>query len=70
MRGLQLEIGLENPKPAIGAFLELDEGTLVEYSLEEKGLIVSQTEGKRRYLLITEKGRRVLAAMDVLRILL
>jgi len=26
--------------------------------LEEKGLIVSQTEGKRRYLLITEKGQR------------
>jgi threonine synthase len=38
--------------------------------LEEKGLIVSQTEGKRRYLLITEKGRRVLAAMDELTILL
>ena len=38
--------------------------------LEEKGLIVSQTEGKRRYLLITEKGRRVLAAMDELRVLL
>jgi threonine synthase len=38
--------------------------------LDERGLIVSQTEGKRRYLLITEKGRRVLAAMDVLRILL
>ncbi|MBL7168830.1 threonine synthase [Candidatus Bathyarchaeota archaeon] len=38
--------------------------------LEEKGLIVSQTEGKRRYLLITEKGRRVLTAMDELTILL
>lgn len=38
--------------------------------LEEKGLIVSQTEGKRRYLLITEKGRRVLSAMDELTILL
>nr|MQY82954.1 hypothetical protein [archaeon] len=38
--------------------------------LDERGLIVSQTEGKRRYLLITEKGRRVLAAMDELRILL
>ena len=39
-------------------------------NLEEKGLIVSQTEGKRRYLLITEKGRRVLAAMEELRIFL
>ena len=38
--------------------------------LEEKGLIVSQIEGKRRYLLITEKGRRVLAAMGELTILL
>jgi predicted transcriptional regulator len=38
--------------------------------LDERGLIVSQTEGKRRYLLITEKGRKVLAAMDELRILL
>jgi threonine synthase len=38
--------------------------------LEEKGLITSQTEGKRRYLLLTEKGRRVLAAMNELRVLL
>ena len=38
--------------------------------LEEKGLIMSQTEGKRRYLLITEKGSRVLTAMDELRVLL
>jgi threonine synthase len=38
--------------------------------LEEKGLIVSQSEGKRRYLTITEKGRRVLSALDELRELL
>ena len=38
--------------------------------LVEKGLIVSHIEGKRRYLLITEKGRRVLAAMGELTILL
>ena len=35
--------------------------------LEDKGLIVSQSEGKRRYLTITEKGRRVLSALDELR---
>jgi predicted transcriptional regulator len=28
--------------------------------------VVSYMEGKRRYLRITEKGRRVLAAMDEL----
>jgi len=38
--------------------------------LEGKGLLVSQVEGKRRYLEITEKGSRVLAAMDELRELL
>jgi threonine synthase len=34
--------------------------------LEGRGLVVSYMEGKRRYLRITEKGRRVLAAMDEL----
>jgi len=38
--------------------------------LEKRGLITSYTEGKRRYLKITERGRRVLAALDDLRILL
>jgi len=38
--------------------------------LEDKGLIVSQLEGKRRYHTITEKGRRVLAALNELRVLL
>lgn len=38
--------------------------------LEDRGLIVSQSEGKRRYLTITEKGRRVLSALDELRELL
>jgi predicted transcriptional regulator len=30
-------------------------------------LLASHVEGKRRYLEITEKGRRVLAALDELR---
>lgn len=38
--------------------------------LEERGLVVSHAEGKRRYLEITENGRRVLAALDELRVLL
>jgi DNA-binding PadR family transcriptional regulator len=38
--------------------------------LENRGLIVSQLEGKRRYLSITEKGKRVLSALDELRELL
>jgi len=39
-------------------------------NLEERGLVVSHTEGKRRYLEITENGRQVLAALDELRVLL
>jgi len=35
--------------------------------LEGRGLLASRVEGKRRYLEITEKGRRVLAALDELR---
>jgi len=38
--------------------------------LEDRGLINSESEGKRRYLLITDKGVRVLSAMDELRLLL
>jgi threonine synthase len=38
--------------------------------LEDRGLISSHAEGKRRYLTITDKGRRVLGAMDELQILL
>ncbi len=38
--------------------------------LEEKGLVTPQAEGKRRLLKITEKGRRVLDALDDLRVLL
>jgi len=38
--------------------------------LEERGLIVSSSEGKRRYLEITERGRRVLSALDELQVLL
>jgi threonine synthase len=38
--------------------------------LEERGLIISQLEGKRRYLQITDKGDRVLAALNELRLLL
>ena len=38
--------------------------------LEEKGLVTSQAEGKRRLLKITEKGRRFLEVLDDLRILL
>ena len=38
--------------------------------LEERGLIVSHTVGKRRYLEITERGLKVLSALDELNILL
>ena len=38
--------------------------------LEERGLITSESEGKRRYLLMTEKGRKVLSALDMLHDLL
>lgn len=38
--------------------------------LEKRGLISSHAEGKRRYLRITERGKRVLAALDDLRSLL
>jgi len=38
--------------------------------LEKRGLISSHAEGKRRYLKITERGRRVLIALDDLRCLL
>ena len=38
--------------------------------LEERELIRSESEGKRRYLLITDKGKRALSAMDELRELL
>ncbi|KON29759.1 hypothetical protein AC482_05650 [miscellaneous Crenarchaeota group-15 archaeon DG-45] len=38
--------------------------------LENRGLIASYTEGKRRYLRITERGRRVLEALKELRSLL
>ena len=37
--------------------------------LEKRGLISSQTEGKRRYLKITIRGKRVLDALNNLRIL-
>jgi len=38
--------------------------------LEGRGLIVSHTEGKRRYFELTERGRRVLGALDDLQVLL
>ena len=38
--------------------------------LEKRGLISSYPEGKRRYLKITERGKRVLDALDEMRILL
>ena len=38
--------------------------------LENRGLISSYSEGRRRYLNITEKGRRVLEALRELRVLL
>lgn len=38
--------------------------------LENRGLVASHTEGKRRYLEITERGRRVLGALDELQDLL
>ena len=34
--------------------------------LEERGLIISESEGKRRYLSLTEKGKKVLSALDEL----
>jgi DNA-binding PadR family transcriptional regulator len=38
--------------------------------LEKRGLISSHTDGKRRYLEITERGLKVLSALDELSILL
>jgi len=38
--------------------------------LEDRGLITSESEGKRRYLLMTEKGKKVLSALDMLHDLL
>jgi threonine synthase len=38
--------------------------------LERKGLIISIIDGKRRYIELTEKGQRVLYALDELKILL
>jgi threonine synthase len=38
--------------------------------LEGRGLLTSHVEGKRRYLRVTEKGRRVLEALDELQVLL
>jgi len=38
--------------------------------LENRGLIASRVQGKRRYLTITEKGSRVLKAMEELQVLL
>ena len=38
--------------------------------LEKRGLISSNIRGKRRYYLITERGRRALSAMDDLQVLL
>ncbi len=38
--------------------------------LEERGLIASRLKGKRRYLRLTEKGRKVLRALEELRDLL
>jgi len=51
---------------------ELTLGAVYQHlsGLELRGLITSQAEGKRRYLTITDKGRRVLAAMDELQVLL
>ncbi len=38
--------------------------------LEERGLVSSNVKGKRRYYEITDRGMRVLAAMDALQVLL
>jgi DNA-binding PadR family transcriptional regulator len=38
--------------------------------LEGRGLISSIAQGKRRYIEITEKGRRVMSALDDLQALL
>jgi DNA-binding transcriptional ArsR family regulator len=38
--------------------------------LEKNGLITSITDGKRRYIKITEKGQRVLTILDELKILI
>jgi len=38
--------------------------------LEERGLIISESEGKRRYLSLTEKGKKVLSALEELHDLL
>jgi threonine synthase len=38
--------------------------------LEQRGLITSHAEGKRRYLTITDKGQRVLRAMDEFQVLM
>ena len=51
---------------------ELTLGAVYQHlsDLETRGLIKSHTVGKRRYLNITDKGRRVLGAMDELQVLL
>ena len=51
---------------------ELTLGAVYQHlsGLELRGLITSHAEGKRRYLTITDKGQRVLAAMDELQVLL
>ena len=38
--------------------------------LEERGLVSSTVKGKRRYYDVTDRGRRVLAALDDLQVLL
>jgi threonine synthase len=51
---------------------ELTLGAVYQHisDLENKGLISSKTAGKRRYLKITKKGRRVLSSLDELKVLL
>ncbi len=51
---------------------ELTLGAVYQHlsDLELRGLISSQSVGKRRYLTITDRGRRVLGAMDELQVLL
>jgi threonine synthase len=59
---------------AIWKFLgkEMTLGAVYQHlsDLEGRGLLSSHTEGKRRYLEITERGRKVLEALDELRVLL
>jgi DNA-binding transcriptional ArsR family regulator len=51
---------------------ELTLGAVYQHlsDLELRGLISSRAVGKRRYLTITDRGRRVLGAMDELQVLL